>query len=105
MEEKARALGCAEPVALYCRIVERELAQRLVESAAAEQEDRALAGAMLATALSLENQSGESFTVGELTLRPAGGVSKRCAALRQAAEGLLAGQVRDGGFAFFGVRG
>jgi hypothetical protein len=104
MEEKARALGCAEPVELYCRIVGRELAQRLVESAEPAQEDLLLAGAMLATALSLENQSGEGFTVGELTLRPAGEVSKRCEALRQAAEGLLVGQVCDGGFAFFGVR-
>ena len=105
MEEKARALGCAEPVALYCRIAAGELTQRLVESSEPAQEDWELAGAMLATALSLENQSGEGFTVGELTLRPAGEVSKRCAALRQAAAGLLAGELCDDGFVFFGVRG
>ena len=105
MEEKARALGCAEPVELYCQIARRELELRLVESAEVEAEDLALAGAMLATALSLENQSGEGFTVGELTLRPTGEVSKRCEALRQAAEGLVAGAVCGDGFAFFGVRG
>jgi len=104
MEEKARTLGCIEPVELYCQIAERELAQRLLPETEAAAEDLVLAGAMLATALSLENQSGEGFTVGELTLRPAGEASKRCGALRQAAESLLAGQVSDGGFVFFGVR-
>ena len=105
MEEKARALGCVGPVELYCQIVKRELELRLVESAAVGKEDLDLAGAMLATALSLENQSGEGFTAGELTLRPAGDCSRRCEALRQEAEGLLAGAVSGDGFAFLGVRG
>lgn len=104
MEEKAIALGCLEPVALYCQIARQCICARWKSEVETQGEDYLLAGALLATALFLEAQGADGFTVGEFTHRPSASAVDRARALREAAEQLLCGKLNDEGFLFLGVQ-
>lgn len=107
MEEKAVGLGLVGSAEIYCEIARRELTAVLQGGVSPEDlgEDFTLAGALYATALSLETQGVDGFTAGEFTLRPDGNAANRAAALRKAAEAMLSGYTVDGDFTFLGVPG
>jgi len=101
--------GQTELLERLCLAAERELTGRLRDGVAPEDcEPAFVAGAAWLALAGLYGGQGteevEAFTAGELTVRPTGGEA-RSARLRAQAERVMAPYLRDGGFAFVGVRG
>ncbi len=108
----ARTLGQAAPdeqelLVTLCAAAQRELAGRLREGVVPEDcpEAFALAGAWLALS-GLEVSRGaaqpESFSAGDVTVH-SGGVGDKARLLREQAERIMSGWIRDDHFLFYGV--
>lgn len=110
--ELARTLGQAAPdeqelLATLCAAAQRELAGRLREGVGPEDcpEAFALAGAWLAlSGLEVSRGAGqpESFSAGDVTMH-SGGAGDKAKLLREQAERIMSGWIRDDHFLFYGV--
>ena len=108
----AKALGAGEEqeelLSVLCQAAQRELEGRLRPELTPEDCESAFvpAAAWMALAWLNTGTGGEgitSFTAGDVTIRREGG--RESAALLDQAQRLMAPYLRDGGFAFLGVRG
>lgn len=110
--ELARTLGQVNPdeqelLTTLCGAAQRELTGRLREGAAPEDcpEAFALAGAWLAlSGLEVSRGAGQpqSFRAGDVTVHNGGGKEK-ATLLREQAERIMSGWIRDDHFLFYGV--
>lgn len=111
--ELARTLGQAAPdeqelLATLCAAAQRELAGRLREGGVGPEdcpEAFALAGAWLAlSGLEVSRGAGqpESFSAGDVTMH-SGGAGDKAKLLREQAERIMSGWIRDDHFLFYGV--
>ena len=107
----AEALGAAgqeELLSALCQAARRELEGRLKPGVTPEDCESAFVPAAAWMALAWLNTGTGSegvtaFTAGDVTIRREGG--RESAALLDQAQRLMAPYIRDGGFAFLGVRG
>ena len=110
--ELARTLGQVAPdeqelLSTLCAAAQRELNGRMREGVRPEEcpETFALAGAWLALAgLELSRGAGqpESLSAGDVTVH-SGGAGDKAKQLREQAERILSGWIRDDHFLFYGV--
>ncbi len=110
--ELARTLGQVdageqELLATLCGAAQRELTGRLREGVSAEDcpEAFALAGAWLAlSGLEVSRGAGhpQSFSAGDVTVH-SGGAKEKAMLLREQAEQIMSGWIKDDHFLFYGV--